>query len=146
AESELLQLLSEYKEPHHERAVIAYLLGLLYKNKDDQEKQIYYLSLSAITDVKNTVKDNASMQSLALVYFERNEIDKAYQFIQEAMEDALFCNVRFRTIENSSFYPIINSAFQEKEEANKNQLKTSCIPFPSCLSCFWSPSSFCLCR
>src|SRR5690606_28279460 len=123
AESELLQLLSEYKEPHHERAVIAYLLGLLYKNKDDQEKQIYYLSLSAITDVKNTVKDNASMQSLALVYFERNEIDKAYQFIQEAMEDALFCNVRFRTIENSSFYPIINSAFQEKEEANKNQLK-----------------------
>ncbi|MBV2227736.1 MAG: hypothetical protein KUL85_12825 [Sphingobacterium mizutaii] len=123
AEKELLQLLSEYKDTDHERAVIAYLLGLLYKNKDDQEKQIYYLGLSAITDVKNTVKDNASMQSLALVYFERNEIDKAYLFIQEAMEDALFCNVRFRTIENSSFYPIINSAFQEKEQANKNQLK-----------------------
>ncbi|GGE08660.1 MULTISPECIES: DUF6377 domain-containing protein [Sphingobacterium] len=123
AEKELLQLLSEYKEPQHERAVIAYFLGLLYKNKDDQEKEIYYLGLSAITDIKNTVKDNASLQSLALVYFERNEIDNAYLFIQEAMEDALFCNVRFRTIENSSFYPIINSAFQEKELANKNQLK-----------------------
>ncbi|MCT1529650.1 MULTISPECIES: DUF6377 domain-containing protein [Sphingobacterium] len=123
AESELLQLLNEYKDPQHERAVIAYLLGLLYKNKGDQDKEIYYLGLSAITDIKNTVKDNASLQSLALVYFERNEIDKAYLFIQQAMEDALFCNVRFRTIENSSFYPIINSAFQEKEQANKNQLK-----------------------
>ncbi len=124
AEPELLQLLSETKETQHERAVIAYLLGLLFKMKGDQEKEIYYLSLSAITDIKNSVKDNASLQSLALVYFERNEIDKAYQFIQEAMEDALFCNVRFRTIENSSFYPIINSAFQEKELANKNQLKS----------------------
>lgn len=124
AESELKQLLLEYKDPQHERAVIAYLLGLLYKNKGDQENEIYYLGQSAITDIKNTVKDNASMQSLALVYFERNEIDKAYLFIQQAMEDALFCNVRFRTIENSSFYPIINSAFQEKELANKNQLKT----------------------
>jgi len=123
AETELLQLFSEYKDPQHERAVLAYLLGLLYKNKGDQEKEIYYLGLSAITDIKNTVKDNASLQSLALVYFERNEIDQAYMFIQEAMEDALFCNVRFRTIENSSFYPIINSAFQEKELANKNQLK-----------------------
>ena len=123
AESELLQLLNEYKDPQPERAVIAYLLGLLYKNKGDQDKEIYYLGLSAITDIKNTVKDNASLQSLALVYFERNEIDKAYLFIQQAMEDALFCNVRFRTIENSSFYPIINSAFQEKEQANKNQLK-----------------------
>lgn len=108
AESELKQLLQEYKDPQHERAVIAYLLGLLYKNKGDQENEIYYLGQSAITDIKNTVKYNASMQSLALVYFERNEIDKAYLFIQQAMEDALFCNVRFRTIENSSFYPIIN--------------------------------------
>jgi hypothetical protein len=123
AESELLQLLNEYKDPQPERAVIAYLLGLLYKNKGDQDKEIYYLGLSAITDIKNTVKDNASLQSLAMVYLYRNENDKSNLFIQQAMEDDLFCNVRFRTIENSSFYPIINSAFQEKEQANKNQLK-----------------------
>lgn len=124
AERQLLQLLNEYKEPHPKRAVIAYFLGLLHKNKGNREKEIFYLGLSAITDIKNTVKDNASLQSLALVYFEKNDIDKAYLFIQQAMEDALFCNVRFRTIENSSFYPIINSAFQDKETARKNQLKT----------------------
>lgn len=124
AESAFLKLLSEYEEPHHERAVIAYLLGLVYKMQSNREKQIYYFGLSAITDIKNSVKDNASLQSLALVYFEKNDIDKAYLFIQEAMEDALFCNVRYRTIENSSFYPIINSAFQEKEQARKKQLTT----------------------
>ncbi len=124
AESTFLKLLSEYEEPQHERAVIAYLLGLVHKMRSNREKQIYYFGLSAITDIKNSVKDNASLQSLALVYFEKNDIDKAYLFIQEAMEDALFCNVRYRTIENSSFYPIINSAFQEKEQARKKQLTT----------------------
>lgn len=123
AEVELKKLLQEIKEPQHERAVITYLLGLIYKNKGHKDKQVYYFSLSAITDLKNSVRDNASLQSLALIYFERDNIDKAYQFIQQAMQDALFCNVRFRTIENSSFYPIINSAFQEKELASKNQLR-----------------------
>ena len=122
AEAELLQLLQEYKEPQHERAVIAYLLGIVHKSRSDREKQIYYFTMSAITDIKNSVKDNASLQSLALVYFEKNDIDKAYIYIQEALDDALFCNVRYRTIENSSFYPIINSAFQEKEQARKKQL------------------------
>ncbi|MGN5954706.1 DUF6377 domain-containing protein [Sphingobacterium lactis] len=122
AEAELLQLLEEYKEPQHERAVIAYLLGIVHKSRSDREKQIYYFAMSAITDIKNSVKDNASLQSLALVYFEKNDIDKAYIYIQEALDDALFCNVRYRTIENSSFYPIINSAFQEKEQARKKQL------------------------
>lgn len=122
AEAELLQLLQEYKEPEHERAVIAYLLGIVHKSRSDREKQIYYFTMSAITDIKNSVKDNASLQSLALVYFEKNDIDKAYIYIQEALDDALFCNVRYRTIENSSFYPIINSAFQEKEQARKKQL------------------------
>lgn len=122
AEAELLQLLEEYKEPQHERAVIAYLLGIVHKSRSDREKQIYYFTISAITDIKNSVKDNASLQSLALVYFEKNDIDKAYIYIQEALDDALFSNVRYRTIENSSFYPIINSAFQEKEQARKKQL------------------------
>lgn len=122
AEAELLQLLQEYKEPQHERAVIAYLLGIVHKSRSDREKQIYFFAMSAITDIKNSVKDNASLQSLALVYFEKNDIDKAYIYIQEALDDALFCNVRYRTIENSSFYPIINSAFQEKEQARKKQL------------------------
>ena len=122
AQEELISLLQSTPDNQRERAVIAYLLGLIYKGKSDRDKQLYYFCVSAIADIKNSVKDNASLQSLALVYFERDEIDKAYLFIQKAMDDALFCNVRFRTIENSSFFPIINSAFQEKELSRKKQL------------------------
>lgn len=124
AEKELKQLLGELKENQRERAVVAYLIGLIYKQRNDLDNQIYYFGISAITDIKNSIRENASLQSLALAYFEKDNIDMAYIFIQKAMEDAIFCNVRFRTVENSSFYPIINSAFQEKESQRKNELKT----------------------
>ena len=123
AETQLRQLLSELDETNRERAVVAYLIGLIYKQRNHIDGQIYYFGLSALTDIKNTIRDNASLQSLALAYFERDNIDMAYIFIQKAVEDAIFCNVRFRTVENSAFYPIINSAFQEKELQRKNQLE-----------------------
>ncbi len=124
AEKQLKELLTELDETNRERAVVAYLIGLIYKQRNDLDGQIYYFGLSALTDIKNSIRDNASLQSLALAYFEKDNIDMAYIFIQKAMEDAIFCNVRFRTVENSSFYPIINSAFQEKETQRKNELKT----------------------
>lgn len=124
AEPRLLKLLDELALDDPNRAVVAYLLGILYQGRGDVDRQIHYLGISAIADIRNAVKDNASLQSLALIYFEQDDIDRAYLFIQEAMEDAIFCNVRYRTIENSSFYPIINSAFQAKEASRKRELQT----------------------
>ncbi|GGH22501.1 hypothetical protein FAZ19_13965 [Sphingobacterium alkalisoli] len=99
-------------------------MGIIYKNKGELDKQIYFFGLSALTDIKHAVKDNASLQSLALCYYEKGDVDKAYLYIQEAINDAIFCNVRYRTIESSSFYPIINASFQEKENRQKNELKS----------------------
>jgi tetratricopeptide (TPR) repeat protein len=124
AEKLLHQLLQETDETRSERGLIAYLLGIIYKNKGELDKQIYFFGLSALTDIKHAVKDNASLQSLALCYYEKGDVDKAYLYIQEAINDAIFCNVRYRTIESSSFYPIINASFQEKENRQKNELKS----------------------
>src|SRR5690606_40082145 len=38
-------------------------------------------------------------------------------------DDAVFSNVRYRTLENSSFYSIINASFQEKEAEQKRVLR-----------------------
>lgn len=123
AESLFLDLMKgrEWQDPDY--ATVAYFLGLIYKEKEEVDLQIRYLSLSAISDLKNSVKDNASLQALALMYYELDDIDKAYVFMEAAIDDALFCGVRYRTVENSSFYPIINAAFQEKENFKKITLR-----------------------
>jgi DNA-binding CsgD family transcriptional regulator len=118
----LQPLLSQTTEHQPERALIAYLMGAIYKNKGDVEKQLYYFSISAITDIKLAVKDNASLQSLALCYYETGDIDRAFTFIQQAIDDAMFSNMRVRTLKSSSFYTIINAAFQKKEAEQKQVL------------------------
>ncbi len=123
AGNRLLTLLNKIPQDDPDYALVTYLLGNVYKNKHDSISQKKYYALSAITDIKNAIKDNASMQSLALTYYESGDIDQAYRFTKSAIEDAVFCNVRFRTIEISEFYSIINTTYQAKEAKQKSELK-----------------------
>src|SRR5690606_3526244 len=101
AESLLLALLKNKEWSDPEYATVAYFLSLIYKEKEDVAWQTHYLSLSAISDIKNSTKDNASLQALALLYYDLGDIDNAYLFMESAINDAIFCSVRYRTVENS---------------------------------------------
>jgi hypothetical protein len=57
------------------------------------------LAISAISDLK-LAKKIYSLRNLFLLY-EEGDIDRAYQYIQRSLEDALFCNARLRTYEIS---------------------------------------------
>lgn len=120
-------LLDKTTDDDPNRALIAYFLGYTYKEQNNLELQKKYFSISAISDITNCIKDNASFQNLALAYYELGDIDRAYRFIQSAIDDAIFCNVRYRTIENSEFYPLINSTYSKKENIQKEKLKTYLI-------------------
>lgn len=124
AKASFTALLDAVEPTDPEYATIAYFLGIIYKEEGNHELHEKFLALSAITDIKHSIKDNASLQALALCYYEQGNIDKAYLFMEAAINDAIFCGVRYRTVENSSFYPIINASFQEKENYKKSTLRT----------------------
>lgn len=123
AQKELLQLASESKKKDQDFAMIAYLIGQTYKINGDSKLEREYYVLSAITDIENSIKDNASVQNLALIYYESGDIDNAYRFTKSAIEDAIFCNVKFRTLQISELYSIINTAYLDKESKRKEQLQ-----------------------
>ena len=123
AEENLLSLLHTIDVHDPNYAMITYLLGNVYRRKDNSTEEKRYFTLSAIMDIKNAVKDNASIQALASIFYEEGDINKAYKYTQSAIEDAVFCNVQFRTIQMSEFYTIINMAYLDKEAKRKNQLQ-----------------------
>lgn len=123
AEKSLLALLRSVQQNDADYAMITYLLGNIYQGEKNQEKEKYYYTLSAIADIKNAIKDNAAIQVLALTQYEEGDIDAAYILTRSAIEDALFCGVKFRTLRISELYSIINSAYLEKEAKSKSQLK-----------------------
>ncbi|AGY53758.1 Regulatory Protein SusR [Bacteroidales bacterium CF] len=123
AEAIVSELLKNSSKEDHNRAILSSILANIYKKEGNVELQKKYYALSAIYDIKNAVKENTSMQSLALLLFKEGDIDNAYHCIQSSMEDAVFCNSRFRTYEITKIFPIIDSAYQTKAKTQKKELK-----------------------
>lgn len=119
----LNNLLKNTESDTHEKAVLAYALANIYKKEGNKEEQKKYYTISAICDIKNAIKENASMQALATILYESGDVEKAYECIKFSMEDAIFCNARLRTYEVSQIFPIIDSAYQETVERQKSELK-----------------------
>lgn len=123
AKALLLDLLEKTKTDSHEKAVLAYALANVFKKEKNIEFQKHYYAISAICDIKNTIKENASMQALASTFYETGEVEKAYNCIRSSMEDAIFCNARIRTYEASQIFPIIDTAYKELLNSQKSKLK-----------------------
>lgn len=123
AEKSLLKLLKEVPEKTMDYAMVTYLLGNVYSSKHDSRQAKKYYALSAITDINNSNKDNASLLCLALTYYRDGDIGNTHKFTKSAIEDAVFSNVRFRTIEISEFYSIINSVYLAQESKQKSELQ-----------------------
>ena len=105
-----------YAPYSRDAGIIAYSLASAYQGKNDSENMIKYFAISAISDVLNGARENLSLKILAKLIFESGDIDRAYKYMKNAMEDAILCNARINTIEASDMYLFIDKAFQEKEK------------------------------
>ncbi|KAF2331315.1 DUF6377 domain-containing protein [Flavobacterium daemonense] len=124
SQKQLEKLLQTTTEDNPQYAMITYLLGKINEATHNIELQKKYYALSATSDLKNANKDNASLQELASVFYEIGDVDMAYKLTQSAIEDALYCNVQFRTLLMSEVYSIINTVYLEREAKRKAELQT----------------------
>lgn len=97
-----------------QQAYINYTLSETYGEKGDIDNQINKLAQTAILDLKAATKEYASLQKLAHLLYERGDVDRAYQYLNCSMDDAVACNARLRFIEVAEFFPIIDKAYKLK--------------------------------
>ncbi len=123
ARQSLLKLLPGLTMNDGHYAMTTYLLGTVHQRMGDREAQRRYFALSATADIMNAVKDNASLRQLSLIYLDDGDIDRSYAYMKAAIDDAIFANVHFRTINTSGFFSLINTLYLEKEASRKKQLQ-----------------------
>lgn len=113
----------------HEQALLAYSIAEIYSRMGDEEKAKIYYAISAINDLRFSVKEYVSLRKLAMLLYQDDDVDRSYNYLKCSMEDALFCNARLRTIEISEVFPIINKAYQVKTQKQQHQilLSLACI-------------------
>lgn len=124
---------------------IYYTLSEAHGMLGDTQKEIHYLALTAVTDLKSAIREYASLQKLAQLMYEVGELDRAYKYLNCSMEDAVACNARLRFIEVAQFFPIIDKAYNQKEK-EEQQISRALLISVSLLSLFLLAAIFYLYR
>ncbi len=107
----------------HHYAMAAMNLAKIYKQINDVEKTEYYLILAAITDIQLAVKENEALLSLAIILYDKGDINRAYDYIRVALDDALFYNTRFKNSVIARVQPIIEDTYLQKIKYQQRNLK-----------------------
>lgn len=123
AEDVLFAYFPTLKPDTREYSIYTSILAYFHEQKNQREKQKEYLAMSAISDVRASVKENLSLRSLAILLFEDGDINRANFYIKKSMEDANFYNARLRNIQISKVLPIIDKAYQLDKEKQQNKLR-----------------------
>jgi tetratricopeptide (TPR) repeat protein len=108
--ADLTRLLKEYPLTYHQLAVTASTLSYFYTSRGEPEKAIDLLAQAAIADIKSATKETAAMSSLAELLYQKGDIANAYNYIQQAMKDAVFYGARQRKVQVGSILPVIAAA------------------------------------
>ena len=112
-----LKLVNEFSRQY---SIIRFERSFLYS---DAKNRKINLILSAISDIRLSIKDNASLTDLAKISFQENDLDKAYRYINFSYEDAEFYNSLHRKTIISSTLPLITRAYESRSIIQKNELE-----------------------
>lgn len=110
-----LLVLDAYEQAHrvegqYEEPVFAVTRAQIYRAIGNREKAKHYLAISAIADLRNSIREYIALRELAVMLYEEGDIDRAFYYMQCAAQDAMSGSARVRSIETSILYPVVEEA------------------------------------
>lgn len=92
------------------RARAAHHLSAMSLDRGDENAYIYYLSQAAIADANSATREVAALQELGNYLYSKNDVARAYNYLTQALANAVECGAAMRMIESSKTLPIIERA------------------------------------
>jgi Domain of unknown function (DUF6377) len=115
-------LISRYHLTSHEFAVTASTLSDIYIRTNHPDSAINLLMLAAIADVRSSTKEAAAMLNLAQLLYQQGDIQNAYIFIKQAIDDAIYYGARQRKMQASAILPVITAERINSVEGQRRSL------------------------
>ena len=122
AKNILMTLIEELPDYSNLYGMAAYQIAEAYKNQGDETQYASYLAMSAMSDIKGSVKEALALPTLAQWLYEHGDLDRAYKYINASLEDAMTGNARMRTVAIARFVPVIDDAYRQKINSSRDEL------------------------
>jgi hypothetical protein len=100
-------LIENYQLKDNQFAIAASTLSFIYSNTGDIQQSKDMLIKAAIADTRSNTKEAIALLKLADHLYREGDVEKAYQYIKLAMDDANFYGARYRRMQVAAIFPII---------------------------------------
>lgn len=98
------------------------LMSQCYDATGRKPETIFYLTLSAASDLAAGTKEATSLQNLSNELYNRGDVDRAYRYLMAALDNSIESGSGIRTIESARALPIIAKSFDLKDSQSHRQL------------------------
>lgn len=116
------QIYTNNKDNYHFIGMLMYAMAEAYNSEEKIDLMEYFLILSAINDLRSGVREYLSLPELAILVYNRGDVERAYKYMKCSLEDAILCQARLRTLQMSDTLPIINTSYELKMKEEKQRL------------------------
>ena len=104
----------------HERAILAYLIAMVYQQNGNNIQAIQYYTESAIHDLKT--HEYRSLYELASLLYEAGDVERAYRYITCSGNDAMMVNALNNIHSINRLLPIISESYNTQMTRKRTQL------------------------
>ena len=101
-------------EGHDSIRYFANHLGTIYQLEGKRDSSEYFFAISAISDMERGVREHSSLINLTMQLFEDGEIDRAYKYMTQCLNDANESLSALRNLEMSKMMSPIMEAYNKK--------------------------------
>lgn len=104
------------------RARAAHHLSTMAKERGDNNGYVYYIARAAIADVSAATREVAALQELGNYLYTQKDVNRSYNYLTEALANAVECGAQLRMVESSRSLPIIERAKTAQIEAKTHTI------------------------
>lgn len=98
-------------EGPYEEPVFAFTRAQIYRKMGNTKRAKYYLIIASIADLQNAIREYIALRELAVLLYEEGDVERAYNYMLCAVQDATAGSARVRSIETSTAYPVVEGAY-----------------------------------
>jgi tetratricopeptide (TPR) repeat protein len=103
----LLKLLDHIDYDNEHYAIAAHILASIAMSRGDRNEYMYYLTRSAIADMRHATLEVTSLQELAGVLFETGDKSRAHNYISEALSNAVESRASVRMMQTTELLKMV---------------------------------------
>ncbi len=119
----LVPYLKKWKETDQEYAALVSKIAQFYEALNDSKEERDYLIMSAIADIRGSIKESIALRKLASLLFKEGDVERAYRYLNIAIDDANFYGTRLRNSQASELIPEIQKVYIANQEAQQNKMR-----------------------